>query len=387
MTFSRPLKILFVIGSLEVGGAERQMVLLATELQKRGAKVAVFTIHGGGPLQAVLEAAGVALIEGARRSYADSIFHPVFQLMRAQLVLGWARWTFRPDVINGFLPLTNFMGAIAGRLQGVRCIVTSRRALGHHQERHPGWAVLDRVANLLSTVITANSEAVKQDTVRRDGVRAEKIVVIPNAISLSGLTIASPERMLVRSELRLEQNEIAIGCVANLIRYKGHAELIPAFALALKSVPTAKLFLIGADRGLGGELDALSEEHQVASSITFLGTRHDVPRLLTGMDMGVLASHEEGFSNAVLEKLAAGLPVVLTDVGGNSEALNGIEGCEIVPARNPEALAAALVRMLQRIEELRAKAAVRSEFVVNRYSIRRMVESYDALYRRSLKIA
>ncbi len=370
-------KILFVIGSLQLGGAERQIVLLATELAKRGKIVKLFSLEGDGPLRQPLEAAGVTVIDSGYNSQAP-FWKKLMLLAGSECRLIWVAATWRPKVLHAFLPLTNFMGAFAGRLAGVKHIITSRRALGTHQERHPWWAKLDRLTNYLSTAITANSQAVVEDTIRRDHVDRNKIHLIYNGIELIQQSGLEADRESIRRELGLTPDQLAIVCVANLIPYKGHAELLEA--LALLGSPSIRLFFAGEDRGIAKALMEQAAQLGIDRQVVMLGRRQDIPSLLPAMDIGVLASHEEGFSNALLEKLAAGLPVVATAVGGNPEALFDMPNCYLVSPQAPTELSIALRKTISDLAEARLAAETRRRRLTERYSVAAMVEKYKELY-------
>lgn len=373
-------KVLFVIGSLHLGGAERQMSLLAIELTKRGKNVQLFSLEKVGPLCEMLESSGVRVIDGGYRSTAPS-WMKALMLTRAQLRLCFLALTWKPQVIHGFLPLTNLMTVLAGRFACVRRVITSRRALGTHQERRRGWASFDRLANRLSTVITANSQAVAADVVRRDQVDPAKIECIYNGIEFRLDVRHGTDRATLRDSIGLSDTDIAIVSVANLIPYKGHKELIEALAQLNPAWPGIKLVLIGEDRGIGVELDALAKRLGIDENIVWLGRREDVASLLGAMDIGVMASHEEGFSNALLEKLAAGLPVVATAVGGNPEALDGMPGCMLVSPRNAGDLMRGLQYVLQQHNNHETnESQYRRKRVLERFSVESMVASYERIY-------
>jgi len=371
--------VLFVIGSLAIGGAERQTVLLATELAARGLNVSLFCLDGSGPLRAPLEAAGVRVIAVSSAPPAGKAGVLSLHLWgQIRLILHVIHR--RPRVLHAVLPRTNLMGAIAGKIAGVGAIFTAKRALGTHQDRHPAWARLDRLADRLSTIVTANSAAVALDTIRRDRIDPAKIRVIPNGLSFPDFETIRAERSAVRAELGLAETDTAVVFVANLLPYKGHAELIRALARARRDDPRLRLFLMGEDRGPGSSLDALAAELGISNVVVGLGRRSDIPRLLGAMDIGVMASHEEGFSNALLEKLAAGLPIVATHVGGNPEALEDMPGCLLIPPKDEEAISRALLAVAARLETDAEDAATRRRLVLSRRSVESMVEAHLKLY-------
>jgi len=142
-----------------------------------------------------------------------------------------------------------------------------------------------------------------------------------------------------------------------------------------------KLFIVGRDDGIGDDLRAQAVAAGLDRNVVFLGARKDIPALLSACDIGLLCSHEEGFSNAILEGMAAGLPMVVTEVGGNPEAvLNGETGL-VVPPRSPRQLADAIVR-LAGDQALRARfGAEAKRRVAENFTLDRCAERYGSLYR------
>ncbi|RWG88418.1 MAG: glycosyltransferase [Mesorhizobium sp.] len=397
---SRRRGVLFVIGTLDVGGTESQLVLLAKELKKRGWKVEVFALSRGGVLAQTLHGAGIPVLYGLHRPNSSpppptsaktdakpSIVPNTRPSVKAMLVLGAAvaslvvriAWT-RPRVVHAFLPLTNFLGALAGRFALAPLVITSRRGLGYHQERWPRLKRMDRIANRFSHVVVANSHAVAADMAARDGYDIDRINVIPNGLDLSRFDDIGHRREETRRQLGLEPGDIGIVIVANLIPYKGHSDLVEAFARASQGRPNLRLIIAGQDRGIGPTLTDQAQRLGVGAKVRLLGMRNDVPGLLAGMDVGVIASHEEGFCNALMEKLAAGLPVVATNVGGNPEAVSGMPGCVLVKPRDPADLARGLIAVLDRLPEQAGDRELRQRAMQERYSTGAMVDAYERLY-------
>jgi glycosyltransferase involved in cell wall biosynthesis len=375
----RPGHIQFVIGSLSMGGAESQLVLLAERLKLRGWSTEVFLVEKSGALGERLRRAGIPVRSGGY-DVRDGKARKIMRLALCEMRLVWHLARSRPDVVHGFLPISNIMAALAARLAFVPLVVTSKRALGRYQERDPKFRRLDRLSNALSHVITANSVAVARDMHERDDYDLSCIVVIPNGLDFSRFDGTPQLRNDIRGKLGLSHVDIAIVMVANLIPYKGHGELIAAFARVAADNPRLRLFLIGRDDGIGPGLVAEAQRLGIQDRISFMGERGDVPSLLPAMDIGVMASHEEGFSNALLEKLAAGLPVVATDVGGNPEALEGMPDCALVRPQDVDDLARGLQSIVARLATSGAGSALRQQIVRERYSVDVMVDAYEHLY-------
>jgi glycosyltransferase involved in cell wall biosynthesis len=380
---SKPGRVLFVLGSLAVGGTETQLALLAEGLTMRGWAVEIFLLEKSGALIERLERAGIQISDGGYASGRRAKIGRLAAVIGCEVRLFWRALRSRPDVVHGFLPLANFMSALVARITFIPLLVTSKRALGNHQNRLAAWRRLDRIANALSDVVTANSQAVARDTEARDGYDASRVVVIPNGLDFSRLDAAAGHRDEARDDLGLSKSDVAIVMVANLIPYKGHLDLIEAFARVASSDPRLKLFLIGQDRGVAKALIDRAAELGVTDRINLLGSRDDVPRLLSAMDLGVLSSHEEGFSNALLEKLAAGLPVVATDAGGNREALAGMPDCVLVRPQDADDLARGLAEVIGRLEADDRNRKIRQRSIHERYSVDAMVDAYERIYLRA----
>lgn len=372
------LKVLYTIGSLELGGAESQMVMLIRELKKRGWHCELFVLEAKGPLKSILEQDGITIHDGGYVSEARKGVK-IFLLLRAIVRFWRLTQQVRPDVLHAYLQMTNFIGALVGCVAGVKKIITSRRALGTHQDRHPYRKWLDKIANALSDRVTVNSNAVGQDTIFRDRIAPEKLVLIRNGLDFDCFGGLGGVRGDVRENLGLGGDEFGIIKVANLIPYKGHADLIYALPKVLEKWSNARLFLVGEDRGIQADLERLAFSLGVSDRVHFLGQRNDVPLLLMAMDLYVMASHEEGSSNALLEAMAAGLPIVATDVGGNREALDdGLAGM-LVPPHDPGALSCAIEKLLDD-EVLRSQVAAKSKACAQAYSIPKMAEAHIRLY-------
>jgi len=142
--------------------------------------------------------------------------------------------------------------------------------------------------------------------------------------------------------------------------------------------------VVGEDRGIGRHLARQAAALGIGSAVKFLGQRGDAPELLAASDLSVLASHEEGFSNVILESMAGGLPVVATDVGGNREAVVDGETGWLVPMRNPEALASRIVDLLKDPSRARDWGEKGRARVKELFTVERMVNAHLTLYESAL---
>jgi len=375
---SRGGNILFVIGSCEIGGAEKQMLTLISALQAYGFSCHVFALQRGGALRSDFGELGVPVYSGGIQK--GDIVHKPWKLLLAELRLMKVLRHVKPSILHSFLPLITFMGAVAGRVFRVPLVITSRRALGNHQERHPVLRPLDRIANSFSRYIVVNSKAVWNDVAARDYVSSEKLVLIYNGVDGEPFELASRKREQFRRTMGLGDSQKVVTVVANLIPYKGHLDFLRAARLVKDGIPGARFCLVGEDRGIQKDLESEAQNLRIRESVLFMGRRSDIPSLLAASDLFVLPSHEEGFSNVILEGMAAGLPVVATKVGGNSEAVvDGMTGW-LVPPQNPKVMAEKIVDLLKDPHKARSWGEKGKERVKRFFTVEQMVEKHLALY-------
>jgi len=373
------MKIMYVITDLHTGGAELQMATLVGHLKDRSQSCHVFTLLSDGSLRDHLGELAVPVYSGGLKK--RDLLRAPWKIIYAQMKLVRVVQKQRPSVVHAFLPLATFMGALAGRIARVPLIISSRRALGKHQERHILLRPFDLLANRLSHCVTVNSKAVWEDTIHRDHIDPKKMALIYNGVDSLTFESAQPFRGETRKKLGIKPRERVIIVIANLILYKGHSDLLKAARKVLKHIPKALFLLVGEDRGIGGNLKRISIDFGIASKVRFLGLRDDIPQLLAVSDISVLPSHEEGFSNVILESMAAALPIVATNVGGNSEAVvNGVTGW-LVPPKNPDAMAEKIVDLLHDPQKARSWGKQGRKRVNKKFTIERMVQEHIKLYK------
>jgi glycosyltransferase involved in cell wall biosynthesis len=229
------------------------------------------------------------------------------------------------------------------------------------------------------SLVCGNSQAVVAE-LRDEGIDPAKLRLIYNGIDTE--IYEQPfEKGDARSALGIAPDATVFVIVANLIAYKGHADLIAAFS-RIKSKLRAPwvLFCLGRDDGIGAQLQSQIDEAGLQENIQLMGARSDVPDFLRMADIGILCSHEEGFSNAILEGMAAGLPMVVTNVGGNAEAVSDGQTGYVVPPRDSAALGEALLKMANNPHRKAMGEAGRKR-ARELFSMNACIEAYEALYR------
>ncbi len=367
-----PPRVAVVTSRLDVGGAERHLARVLPELKRRGLDIVLYAMERGGPLEDALLAQGLR-IAGAPR-------HRFLHWPRATLAL--ARWLMRerPAVVHFFLPRPYVFGSLAAELAGHRRRLMSRRSLTDYQAQYPLLGFAERLLHRRTAGLLANSAAVLAQ-LKAEVDDPRKLAVIHNGVELPPPRDAAA-RQIERRALGLDDSALTIAVVANLIAYKGHRDLLQALASIKDDLPQPwALLAIGRDDGIGAALRQAAADLAIAANVHWLGERAAVEPLLGASDLFVLPSHQEGFSNALLEAMAAGLPVIATRVGGNVDAVvENVTGL-LVPPRAPPALAEAIGR-LARDPALRGKLGAAARLRVARYfSLQACVARYETLYR------
>ncbi len=357
----RGFRLLVIVTGLGRGGTERHLGAVLPELVARGALVRVIALRKGGEIGFGLRAGGVHVEE------AGSRLGGVIAVLRSALF-------WRPTVIHFFLPEAYLVGGLATLLCGGRRAM-SRRSLNAYQADYPRAAWIEQRLHQRMDALVGNSAAICADLVA-EGAPHGRVALLRN-----GIVIGSPSvsRSSVRESLGIAPDAVVIICVANLIPYKGHPELIEAFSRARQQLPPGTtLVLAGRDEGMAVAIMEQAAAQVLGNDLRLLGERDDIADLLGASDIFVLASHEEGSPNALIEAMGAGLPAVVTEVGGSPEAI-GDAGL-IVPARDVPALTDALVA-LGTDTALRARlGAAAAERARSEYSLAACVDRYVTLY-------
>jgi glycosyltransferase involved in cell wall biosynthesis len=364
-------RVCLLIGQLGLGGTEKQVVLLAQGLRARGIDVHVLLMFEGGPREGALRAAGVPVTHlGFASGAAGARMVPANAIAFARLVRHLRR--LRPAVLHAFLFHSYVTAAPAARLAGVRVLVAGRRSLGDFKRGRHVMLAVERVATGMTDLLVANAEAVAEDTRRQEKVSPDKIITVYNGLPDSAFAPAAPTVIDTTAPVVL--------CIANLKPDKGHRYLIDAVArLRDQNLPTT-LALVGD----GPQRRALeAQAARLDTDVRFLGTRTDIEPLLARAQVVALPSLHEGMSNAVMEAMAAGRPVVATDVGGTGELLR--DRGVLVPPSDGAALAEGIGRVLRDpglAERLAARARAWS---LQHLHVDAMVDSHVQIYRELLE--
>jgi len=358
-----------------VGGAENQLIMLCGELAGRGFRLQVLCLRNRGSQSGKLEARGIevrALPE--RVANMRGLPGKLLRLIVGIKAVVQRVRRFEPDIIQLILPHAYLVGGIATLMTPGPLRVLSRRdANAYLMRNRPFHRWAERRLLKRMHAFVGNSRRVT-DELLQEGAPVERVGLVYNGIDMDRYNQAF-DRAAIRKALHIGEQTLVLVKVANLWPHKGHGDLLRALSGA--AIPQDwVLLLAGRDEGMAALLRAQAKALGLDDEVTFLGEYAPIPRLLHAADIGLCASHKEGFSNAVLEYLGAGLAVVATDVGGNAEAIG--EAGLVVPAQSPAELGDAIRALADPALRLRCSRLAKAQ--ARRFSKQHCVDAYEHFY-------
>jgi glycosyltransferase involved in cell wall biosynthesis len=364
----KPIRVAFVIDTLSVpaGGTEGQLLHLLRGLDRQRFQPRLYCLRSSRWLENAFDLCPVEILN-IHLSPSPRLLAHVWRVSRLLRRDG-------TDVLQTHFRDANLVGVPAAALAGVPAVVSTRRGVPYWKNRMD--LLVQKGLNRRVTRFVANSRATRDRAIRDEGIDPARITVIYNGIEAGRYAPrGNDERKAARDRLGLSPSDPVVGIVANLRPVKGIADFVTAAARVREAVPGTQFLVVG--QGDEEEsLKALAARQGVGEAVRFLGARADVPDLLPAFDVGVLASHYESFSNSILEYLAAGLPVVVTDVGGAREVVREGEDGFIVPPEDPERMAERIVALLRAGRENRGRGG----FERRGFDVPAMVAFHEAVY-------
>lgn len=362
------IKVMHIGGSLRYGGAEKSLIGLVNNLDKKCFNVAVCYLFGNGPLEQELDTNGVEVIKLhlTKANLLLSLYR-LFRIMRI----------YQPDIVHTHLFSPGVLGRVVAKLAGVPVIIAHEHGLTLWKKK---WHIMyERWAIRFTDVRIAISEAVRQNRIAREKTASEKIVTIPNGVDIAYFAPSRWERGNSRAELGLSRDSFCIGTVARLTEAKGLKYLLLAMKRVNKSIPDVILLIVG-DGPLREELEEYSRELGIDNAVIFTGYRSDTPRMLAAMDVFVLASVREGLGVSLLEAMAMQKPVIATRVGGIPEVIqDGVDGI-LIPPTDANELARAIINIFKDREFSDNLALNARKRIVEYFSIESTAKRIGSLY-------
>jgi glycosyltransferase involved in cell wall biosynthesis len=364
----QPISLFLMVNTFETGGSERQFTVLAQNFGLPQFQVHVGCINPRGPL---------------RHHFPDAPKFPLggslfgWQSLRSRLNLSRHLRQHHVEVAHAFDFYSNLTLIPTARLARVPVVIGSHRQIGDLMTAAQFRA--QAAAFRWCDAVVCNSEAAAARLIA-SGIQPDKIAVIGNGLPDAAFHPA-------KAVLPKRPGVVRVGMVARMNhRYKNHSGFLRIATLIHKRMPDAEFVLVG-DGPLRAELEKEAASLGLGSAAIFLGDRQDMPEVLASLDVAVNTSDSESLSNVILEAMAAGLPVVAYNVGGNSELLANPPGQRgfLIPPADENAFAHA-------VENLLADSALReqlgsngSQFAKEEFSLSRVCQRYGELYRELLR--
>lgn len=361
-------RISFLITGLARGGAENQVVNLATQLKLRGWDVHIVSMVALMEFEAELAEAQITVdCLDMRRKVPDP---------RGAVRLVRVLRRRSPDVLHCHMVHANLLGRLVRPLAGVPVVICTAHNMN---EGGRSRELAYRMTHTLADLTTSISHAAAQRYIEVGAVPEGKIRVVPNGIDTSRFRADSDVRRQSRAQLGLADEFVWLA-VGNFCPAKDHANLLTAFAEVLKARSDAQLLLVG-EGPLKGQARTMADTLGIGTRVSFLGRRMNVSALMNAADAYVMSSAWEGMPVVLLEASAAELPIVATDVGGNREVVEDEVSGLLVPAHDPRTLADTMMRLMRFSKnELSLMGKHGRANTVHKYDLGQVVDQWETIY-------
>jgi glycosyltransferase involved in cell wall biosynthesis len=373
----RPIRVLYLIGSLGTGGAESQLLELLRRIDRSHYTpfLALFNMRGADRAAGLVkETFSLSIDDGGYSRFKIRGLKAAAALLKLSGIVR----RVRPDIFHAMLPAACILGAVASRLVHVPVFVASRRSLVNCYRNNALLSYADSITTRMADRVVGNSEAVVHEIADLDRVPTGKIESILNGVDI---TRFQPGNRSFRQKMGWAETDVVFGMVANFIPYKRHIDFVQAASMIAESVSFAKFVMVGEDRGELGAVEEKIEQLGLKERFCVIPGMDRLEDLYPSLDVAVTTSETEGLSNVLLEAAACGLPIIATDVGGNREIVHeGVNGYLVKPRTPSEVTSTAIC--LARDLGLRLRLGASSRRIARQeFSMEKMVATYDRLYR------
>jgi glycosyltransferase involved in cell wall biosynthesis len=362
------IRILHLINNFADSSISRIVERIVRSLDTRQFEWHVGDLGGFGEMEAALKSLGVETVHFSEKQAEG----PVTQRIRDYVM------SHEIQIVHTHTPRTILAASRAG-LKNVPQVAT-KHLLTTPKDRRWGvlYTALDYATLYLPDRIVPVSESMAAEIKSLPGMQTRSVIPVRNAIPCE--EFYQPEsRRTARQSLGFGSDQVVFGYTGRLDPVKRIDLLLHAFAEVLTSQPNVRLLVVG-EGSQSKELEALAQTLGIASAVTWTGFRADVARLLAALDVYVQPSHNEGLSLSILEAMAAGKPVIATDVGGAREVLHHRETGMLIPPRASKALTSTMLELAQSpVLRLQLGEAAK-EHVFDKFALEKMVSAYGRIY-------
>ena len=375
------IPIMFLIDQMRnIGGAEKNLLNIISHLNRDRFEISLYTFQLDFPMIKILK---------QKKIPCKQISYPT--TLRGFLKFFALSNTIRKrkiKILHSYFEGSDIWGMLLAKLSGIPVTISSKRDMGFSKNKKILTAY--KFINPFVTRIIAVSEAVRCQINIQEKVNLNKIITIYNGVDISKYFVSKYNKAL-KSQLNLSTFSPIVGVLANIKPVKGLEFFIQAAAKVLNRFPETQFIVIGAClpnhecQSYYDKLKSLVKKLKLENNFYFVGERSDIPDLLSILDVSVLPSLSEGFSNTVLESMSAGLPLVVTDVGGNSEAVIDGKTGFVVPPKDIVKMADSINLLLANKELAKKMGREGRKRAQQLFSMDRMINKIENLYVSSLK--
>lgn len=371
------IKILFVIDNLygvSGGGTETHLYNLTQYLDKEKFDCLIVAFDTGKTNLTEKIQKNVKIIHiPVQKIYSPNAFFRAFDMFR--LIR-----SFKTDICQTFHFKSETYGVIVSKLAGCRTILSSRRDLGLNKTKY--HLNINKIINKFIDGFVVVSDAAGEFINNREDVPKSKIKTIYNGVDIDKfVNPTEADRQGFRNKLGIAPSDVVFGMVAVFRQEKRHDIMLESFCNSLKCWNNLKLLFVGG----GPLLDHFRDECEsrgICDKVIFSGPVSDVTSFLATFDVGCLVSDSEGFSNSIIENMACGLPMIVTNVGGNVEAVEGGINGYLVPPDNADKLTEAVIDLAGNPEKRRKMGENSRKIVEEKFSLPKMISRYEKYYQK-----
>ena len=376
---SRKINILYLIDHYHaVGGTETHLARLVNSLNKDKFNCTIIAF----------DFANNWLADSIRANGTEFLHIPVgryytYNAFKQSRIISSIIEKKKIDIVQTYHIKSDFYGGLIACISGVKYIISSKRDIG---DLKSSWHFfLNKLVRGITCKYITPADAVGEVVIRKEGVSPDKVVTIYNGVDTECFRpVSYEERLVARSNFGFSPDEFIIGTVAWLRPEKNYTIFFNALKKVSQKINNFKAVAVGGDEDGGHHTDFLKKyvnDLGIAQNVLFTGQIDDVIPYLKAFDVACLVpGGNEGFSNSIIEKMAMGLPLVVSDVGGNAEAVvDGYNGF-VIPPNNSEKLTEALIYLAEHPDERKEMGRRSVERVREMFTLDGMIKAHEELY-------
>lgn len=367
------MDIMFIVTALSYGGAENQVVEISARLSERGWETGILSITAPSAHIKKIRRAGVRLFSLNIRNKISGL-KALPRLI--SLIQEW-----KPKIIHAHMVHANILARLVRLFVPIPVLICTAHNVDERGRRGSGWLriLLYRLTDPLCDLTTQVSQAGLRRYIRIGAVPKPKICYVPNGVDINRFCPDPKVRMRMRQDIGFGNDFVWLS-IGRLVPQKDFPTMLQAFSSVVQRRLLARLIIVG-DGPLKLQIEHLAQQLGISRHVVLLGVRDDVPELMNAADAFVMSSLFEGMPMALLEAHSTGLPVVATNVGGNGEVVLHAQSGYLVPPRDPESLACAMLRLMELPEEdLQRMREIARQNVISNFNIDSIVDKWIAIY-------